>query len=594
MKFPSLWPRNSPERVTLRQYGDLLARYLGPQWLRVAWTAFLLFASIGLQLLGPQVIRVFIDAVQRGSSVQTLTLTALLFLAVALGSRLISALVTYFCEDVSWHATNRLRLDLVAHCLKLDRSFHTAHTPGELIERVDGDVNELAGFFAQFVVQVLGNVLLMLGIFVLVLRENAWFGLFLIVYMLATILIFVRFQALATPYFKARRQAAAEMSGFFGEVLTSLEDIAAGGAASYILRCYFHLQRLYYRAELRSSIFWAAFENIGLVIDNVCVALVLFGCTLLYLQHMFTLGTIVLLLSYTTQLLDNIFDLTEQFGSLQQATASIERINELYHIVSKVTEGPGITLQAGPLAVAFQHVFFAYEAEQPVLIDLTFELGAGEVVGLIGRSGSGKTTLTRLLMRFYDPVQGVILFNNQDIRQANLDDLRGCIGLVTQDVQLFQASLRDNLRFFDAAIDDQQIHAAIDRLGLAEWLTRLPAGLDTQLAGNGAGLSAGEAQLLACVRVFLKDPQLVILDEASSRLDPATERLLIQATDKLMQQRSGVIIAHRLSTVERVDHIMVLDAGRIVEYGSREQLAADPASRYAQLLQMSHPEEMLA
>jgi len=174
-----------------------------------------------------------------------------------------------------------------------------------------------------------------------------------------------------------------------------------------------------------------------------------------------------------------------------------------------------------------------------------------------------------------------------------MDDLRKCIGVVTQDVQLFQATLRENLTFFDETIPDAHLIEAIDRLGIRAWYERLPQGLDTPLASNNQGLSAGEAQLLACVRVFLHDPQLIILDEASSRLDPATEALIIQATNQLLIGRTGVIIAHRLATVEQVDRIMVLEAGHIVEYGQREQLARDAGSRYSQLLQMANPEELL-
>jgi ATP-binding cassette subfamily B protein len=248
----------------------------------------------------------------------------------------------------------------------------------------------------------------------------------------------------------------------------------------------------------------------------------------------------------------------------------------------------------GALALAFQQVSFSYEASQPVLRDITFQVAPGEVVGVIGRSGSGKTTLTRLLMRFYDPDTGIVSVGGQHLRQAQLHDLRRRVSFVTQDVQLFRATLRDNLTFFDETIDDARILQAIEQLGIHEWFARLPEGLDTELSRSTSSLSAGEAQLVACIRVFLKDPQLILFDEATSRLDPATEQLITQATEKLLTGRTAIIIAHRLSTVERVDSIMVLEDGRIVEYGAREALAADATSRYAQLLQMISPEELLA
>jgi ATP-binding cassette subfamily B protein len=212
---------------------------------------------------------------------------------------------------------------------------------------------------------------------------------------------------------------------------------------------------------------------------------------------------------------------------------------------------------------------------------------------MLGRTGSGKTTLTRLLFRLYDPNAGALRLGDVDIRDVSLQNLRGRVGMVTQDVQLFQASVRDNLTLFSPRIPDQAILSVLREIGLWDWFQSLPDGLDTQLGAGGSGLSAGQAQLLAFTRVFLKDPGLVILDEASSRLDPATERLLERAIDRLFQNRTGIVIAHRLGTVQRADNILILDNGRIAEYGPRAALAADPESRFAHLLRAGL-EEVLA
>ncbi|MEZ4659356.1 MAG: ATP-binding cassette domain-containing protein [Caldilineaceae bacterium] len=202
----------------------------------------------------------------------------------------------------------------------------------------------------------------------------------------------------------------------------------------------------------------------------------------------------------------------------------------------------------------------------------------------MGRTGSGKTTLTRLLFRFYDPGQGEIRLADMPLPALKLANLRSRIGLVTQEVQLFDGTLRENLAFFDDRIPDDKILGALHELGLTDWLARFPAGLDTRLGVTGQGVSAGEAQLIAFTRVLLKDVGLVILDEASSRLDPLTERLIETAIDRLLYNRTGIIIAHRLATVQRVDDILILEQGRMREYGPRNALAADPASRYAHLL----------
>ena len=224
-----------------------------------------------------------------------------------------------------------------------------------------------------------------------------------------------------------------------------------------------------------------------------------------------------------------------------------------------------------------------------VLHNLSLRLQPGTVLGLLGRTGSGKTTMTRLLFRLYDPDNGTIRLGTtdglRDIRQLPLVDLRRRVGMVTQNVQLFHATVRDNLTFFDCSIPDEQILQVIQELELGEWLQSLPEGLDTELESGGGGLSAGEAQLLAFARIFLRDPRLVILDEASSRLDPTTERLIERAVDRLVQDRTAIIIAHRLGTVQRADEIVILEEGRICEHGVRSKLASDPTSRFYGLLQ---------
>ena len=238
------------------------------------------------------------------------------------------------------------------------------------------------------------------------------------------------------------------------------------------------------------------------------------------------------------------------------------------------------TCLPGPLAIEFDDVSFSYE-ERGVLDEVSFTLAAGKSLGLLGRTGGGKTTLTRLIARLYDPDRGVVRVGGHDLRSLRSESLRRSVGVVTQDVQLFEATVRDNLTFF-AERPDEEILSVLERVGLGPWIGQL--GLDTRLGAGGQGLSAGEQQLLAFARVFLQDPGVVILDEPSSRLDPVTEMLLATATERLYAGRTVVIIAHRLETVRTADEIMVVDAGRIVEHGSRQALAADPTTRYAALL----------
>jgi ATP-binding cassette, subfamily B, bacterial len=243
------------------------------------------------------------------------------------------------------------------------------------------------------------------------------------------------------------------------------------------------------------------------------------------------------------------------------------------------------SLPIGSLEVEFRDVSFHYDDNDNVLKKISFKLEAGKTLGILGRTGSGKSTLTRLLFRLYDPGEGMICLNGIDTREIDLHQLRKSIGMVTQDVQLFQASLRDNLTFFNHDIGDETLRSVLQDLKLWQWVESLPEGLNTMMGSVGQGLSAGEAQLLAFARVFLKNPGLVILDEASSRLDPATETMMERAVDRLFVGRTGIIIAHRLKTIMHADMILILEDGQMIEFGLREALMQDQASRFNRLLQ---------
>jgi ABC-type multidrug transport system fused ATPase/permease subunit len=392
------------------------------------------------------------------------------------------------------------------------------------------------------------------------------------------------------PYNVASRQAHALLFGFLEERLAGLEDIRANGAGAYVALRFAQLQRDVYHKALKAEMSHALTDMLSTGFFALAYVGALGLGAWLFQANAITVGTIFLVVRYTQMLREPMQQLTRQLQELQRASAGIVRIRELLNLRRQVQDGRGECLPPGALSVEFCDVSFEYEdgagngADARVLHDLSFSLPPGQTLGLLGRTGSGKTTLTRLLLRLYDPTAGEIRLGGVDIRAARLHELRRAMGMVTQDVQLFGATLRDNLTLFEAGISDEKILRALGELGLTSWYTSLPDGLDTQLAPGGGGLSAGEAQLLAFTRVLLRDPALVILDEASARLDPATERLIERAVDKLLRNRTGIIIAHRLATVQRADAIMILDDGHICEHGPRVQLAADPYSRFYQLL----------
>ncbi|UFP94607.1 ABC transporter ATP-binding protein [Gloeobacter morelensis] len=573
-------------RVTFRQYREFLARYLWPQWPRVLLLVVLLLVSVALQLVGPQVVRYFIDGALAGAPLAALLAAGVGFLAVGLVQQICTVAVTWVGENVGWNATNRLRADLTRHCLGLEMGFHHERTPGELIERIDGDATALSNFFSQFLLKVVGSGLLLVGVVAVVTAEDWRAGAALALFVAMSALALARSRDIAVEAVREERQVSAELFGFLEERLAGLDDLRANGAGPYAMRRFWQVMgRLFVRgrhASMRRSLVWLI--TLGLFTLSSVLA---FGLgAYLYLAGAITLGTAYLFFQYTELLQSPLEQLTSELQDLQRAAASLGRIVELSQIDSRLAEGSAgrEALPDGPLAVRFEAVDFAYAPGKPVIEQLSFDLPAGQVLGLLGRTGSGKTTLTRLLLRLWEPQAGSVRLGGLDVASLTAAALRERVGVVTQDVQLFHASVRDNVTFFDATIPDERVREALERAELGSWLAGLPRGLDSELASGGRGLSAGEAQLLAFARVLLKDPGLVILDEPSSRLDPATEARIERAVHRLLAGRTGIIIAHRLSTVRRVDRILILEGGQILEAGPRAALAADPHSRFARLL----------
>ncbi len=629
----------------------MLRHYLRPYRRRVALLVVLLLAGIGLQLLGPQLLGRFVDTASGEAgdgSANRLNLIAGLFFAAVLAQKILYLLTVYLTEDLGWATTNALRGDLTAHVLRLDMGFHKLRTPGELIERIDGDVGQLAEYFSEIVVSLIGNGLLVAGILVLLFLEEWRAGMVALAYALLMLTLFRVIQERMVRLYTRISQASAELLGFLEEHVTGTEDVLPNGGAGYVMARLYPLLNNHAALRTRTYTLSTVVGSTSWLLFAVAVAATMGIAALAYRAGTMTIGTVFLLVFYVGLLESPLDAVRRELASIQRALAGINRTREFFELRPEVVDAPGAAavLPPGAPGVAFAGVSFAYKDRPPtadgrsleeaslpngladggrqsavgglpsILHDITFTLDPGRVLGVLGRTGSGKTTLTRLLFRLYDVDTGTIRLTTDDatlpaavggrpsavsvdIRAVPLGELRRHVGLVTQDVQLFAATVRDNLTLFNnndpdrPAIDDDRILAALEALGLGDWLHGLPAGLDTVLEGGGKGLSAGEGQLLALARVFLRDPRLVVLDEASSRLDPGTERRLEQALDRLLDGRTGIIIAHRLRTVLRADDILILENGRVIEHGPRAALAADPTSRFYRLLQTGL-EEVLA
>ena len=611
------------------QYGDLFRRYILPQLPLVAALGGLFFASLGMQLALPLIIRHFIDEAQEGAQLAVLAASAGLFIGIAVLQQVVQVFATYFSERVGWTATNNIREDLAEHALSLDMSYHNDRTPGEMIERVDGDPNELGKFFSLFIFEMLGSLFLLAGILVLLLREDWRAGLALTVFVVAGMAVLTSIRNIAVPYWKANREASADTFGFLEERLSGTEDIRSNDAKPYVMLRFHELMRGWYGKALKAGLMSSIMFSTTMFMFGVGSAISLSLGAYLYFGGAITLGTVYLIFHYTQMLVMPINRFTQQLDSFQRASAAISRILELNAVrktvldpeaeerVELLGEGMGVSSSPGvaeadpapgpssetpqddmvggqsrlhsndgilgALGVEFDGVTFAY-GEEPVLEDVSLRLEPGRVLGLLGRTGSGKTTMTRLLFRLYDPTSGVVRVGGEDIRRIPVTELRRHISMVTQDVRLFHGPVRDNLTFFDETVPDGRLLEVIDELGMRPWLASLTEGLDTRLLSD-VGLSAGEAQLLAFARVFLKGSRVLILDEASSRLDRSTEQMIERAVDRLVQDRTVIVIAHHLATVRRCDEIVILEHGRIVEQGERLALATDETTRFARMLE---------
>ena len=571
-------------KINLKDYVKLLKKYLVKEKGGLALLFAVLILNVIVETAKPRLLGEFIDQVTTSVPLAGIYQLAILFLLLTVVKQGIGIVIAWLTQNIGWRATNGLRIDLTRHTMNLDMAFHKRFTPGQLVERVDGDINSLFGFFTTFITGIVMNVFMVIGVFVYFFFIDWRFAL---IYMSATVLVYMYMIVMGKRIdvtSEHLREEESNLYGIIGEAITSVEDIRTLDARAHTMnRLNIVLKRLskFFKLDWMFGFgAWAYDEAILWSAEFIVILLM----AKMVLSGEMSIGTAYLINRLGELILNPILSLREELMYMQKTDASIRRIQELLAIDRDLSKG-SLTQTAGAGGIELDHVSFSYEDNEKVIRDVSFRLERNKILGLLGRTGSGKTTLARLIVKLYDPTSGSILIDGSDSQLLSDATLRRKIAYVTQDVQLFNSSVRDNLTIYDPSIPDEKIMATIDKIGIRDWFNKLPQGLDTKISTEAPFLSTGELQLLTFIRVFLNEPEIVILDEATSRLDPITEKYLETALNTLLENRTAIIIAHRLKTVLRADEIMILEDGAILEAGNTEDLRNDPASHFASLLQ---------
>lgn len=561
-----------------------LAALLRPDASRWVGLGALLAVSSGLALAGPLVVRRVVDEATAGATTSTLTRLAAVFLAIAVTAQVISVAVTWFATVTAWRTTNQIRLDLTRHVLGLDHEFHRTHTPGELIQRVDGDVTSVSDFLGRVVPKAVGAAFTVLGMLVVLVFVDWRIAIGTAVYVVAATSVVVRSRHRAVGESSDEMGSYARLYGGIEERLTASEDLRANGAGPHAMWRFVEESTDAMASSVRrESAFLKMWWMVQGSVSVGTVASLVVGGALVH-ADVITVGTAFLLFQFVLLLSRPLEDVVDQLETVQKANGAMVRVIDLLAVRATVVDTGTTSPAPGPLAIDLRGVSFDYGDDEAVLSSIDLAIAAGRSVGVVGRTGSGKTTLSRLVLRLVEATDGTVALGGVPIADIPMTELRRRVALIPQEVELFSGSIRDNVTLFDPGPTDDAVAHALSRAGLAGLAE---AGIHRPLGGAGSGLSAGEAQLLALARVWLREPDLVVLDEATARVDPVTEARLEVAIAELMHGRTTVVIAHRLSTLRHVDEIVVLDHGRLVEHGDRTALVDDDGSRFHHLLELA-------
>ncbi|HEB85383.1 MAG TPA: ABC transporter ATP-binding protein [Bacteroidetes bacterium] len=551
-----------------------LLSYVKPYGARVAVAVFLLLLIAGLEQIGPYLTKLAIDDHILKKDFPGLLRIVLLFIGLYLFltvAKVIQALITgWIGEKVMYD----LRRQLFAHVQKQSLAFFDRNPVGRLVTRLTSDVQTLSEIFSSGIVVIFGDLLTLVGIITAMLLLNWRLALVAFVVIPPLLVVTFFFRSRLREAFRQVRLQVAAINSFLQEHLSGIRIVQLFNHQAATSRNFSRVNSDLRGAHLRTVALFSLFFPLLELISALSIALILLRGGYLILDDTLTLGGLVAFFQYGERFFRPIRDLAEKWNIFQAGMASTERV------FAVLDTEPSIMDPSSPAAceqvrgeVEFDHVHFAYNTGEEVLRDITFRVEPGETVALVGATGAGKSTITHLVNRSYDVTRGSVKIDGVDVRNWCRNELLRHIAYVPQEVFLFHGTIRDNIALGDE-FTEEEIRRAAETVNAHRFIERLPGGYDEPVMERGSTLSSGQRQLLSFARALIRNPRILILDEATSAIDPETERLIQEAMERLMKGRTSILVAHRLSTVRRADRILVLHKGELREQGSHDELLA--------------------